>query len=53
MLRARWGEFLIEDPTYHPQLSRDGPYSALAWPPGRVEPRFNRPPEARDLPHGL
>jgi O-antigen biosynthesis protein len=54
MLRARWGEFLIEDPTYHPQLSRDGvPYSALAWPPGRVEPRFNRHPEARDLPRGL
>jgi GT2 family glycosyltransferase len=54
MLRARWGEFLIEDPTYHPQLSRDGvPYSALAWPPGRVEPRFNKLPEARDLPRGL
>jgi GT2 family glycosyltransferase len=54
MLRARWGEFLIKDPTYHPQLSRDGvPYSALAWPPGRVEPRLNKLPEARDLPQGL
>jgi len=54
MLRARWGEFLIEDPSYNPQLSRDGvPYSALAWPPGRVEPRLNRLPEARDLPRGL
>jgi GT2 family glycosyltransferase len=54
MLRARWGEFLIEDPSYHPQLSRDGmPYGALAWPPGRLEPRFNRPPTAHDLPQGL
>jgi GT2 family glycosyltransferase len=54
MLRARWGEFLIEDPTYHPQLSRDGvPYGALAWPPGRREPRFHARPEARDLPLGL
>jgi GT2 family glycosyltransferase len=54
MLRARWGEFLLEDPSYNPQLSRDGvPYSALAWPPGPVEPRLNRLPEARDLPRGL
>jgi hypothetical protein len=54
MLRARWGEFLLEDPSYNPQLSRDGvPYSALAWPPGPVEPRLNRLPEARDLPLGL
>jgi GT2 family glycosyltransferase len=54
MLRARWGECLLEDPTYNPQLSRDGvPYGALAWPPGPLCPRLNEPPQARHLPPGL
>ena len=54
MLRARWGECLLEDPTYNPQLSRDGvPYRALAWPPGPLRPRLNNPPQARHLPPGF
>jgi O-antigen biosynthesis protein len=54
LLRARWGESLSDDPTYNPQLSRDGvPYSGLAWPPGRRLPRYNRPPIAHDLPLGF
>jgi GT2 family glycosyltransferase len=54
MLRARWGKCLLEDPSYNPQLSRDGvPYRALAWPPGPLHPRSNSPPQARDLPPGL
>ena len=54
LLRARWGELLNEDPTYNPQLSRDGvPYSGLAWPPGPRSPRYNHVPAARDLPLGF
>ena len=54
MLRARWGKCLAEDPTYNPQLSRDGvPYGALAWPPGPLRPRFNKLPQGRDLPPGF
>jgi GT2 family glycosyltransferase len=54
VLRARWAQSLIEDPTYNPQLARDGvPYNALAWPPGPREPRFNACPRARDLPPGF
>jgi GT2 family glycosyltransferase len=54
MLRARWGESLLEDKTYSPQLSRDGvPYRALAWPPGPLRPRANAPQKARDLPPGF
>jgi O-antigen biosynthesis protein len=54
LLRARWGESLNDDPTYNPQLSRDGvPYSGLAWPPGPRLPRYNRPPTAHDLPLGF
>jgi hypothetical protein len=54
MLRARWGECLLEDPSYNPQLSRDGvPYGALAWPPGRLAPRLNKSPQARHLPPGF
>ncbi|WP_319797431.1 glycosyltransferase family 2 protein [Nitrobacter sp.] len=54
LLRARWGEALNDDPAYNPQLSRDGiPYSGLAWPPGQRNPRYNRPPIARDLPLGF
>jgi hypothetical protein len=54
LLRARWGEMLNDDPTYNPQLSRDGvPYSGLAWPPGPRNPRYNRPPRRHDLPLGF
>jgi GT2 family glycosyltransferase len=54
LLRARWGEVLNEDPTYNPQLSRDGvPYSGLAWPPGPRAPRYNYVPTARDVPLGF
>jgi GT2 family glycosyltransferase len=54
LLRARWGELLNQDPTYNPQLSRDGvPYSGLAWPPGPRTPRYNCVPAARDLPPGF
>lgn len=54
LLRARWGEWLNEDPTYNPQLSRDGlPYSGLAWPPGPRAPRYNHLKPARDVPLGF
>jgi GT2 family glycosyltransferase len=54
MLRARWGEYLLDDPSYNPQLSRDGvPYRALAWPPGSLCPRLNKLPQARQLLPGL
>lgn len=54
LLRARWGEVLNDDPTYNPQLSRDGiPYSGLAWPPGPRTPRYGYVPAARDVPPGF
>ncbi|WP_456779798.1 glycosyltransferase family 2 protein [Bradyrhizobium sp. USDA 3315] len=54
LLRARWRETLNEDPTYNPQLCRDGvPYSGLACPPGPLKPRYNRSPIAHDLPPGF
>jgi len=54
LLRARWGEWLNEDPAYNPQLSRDGiPYIGLAWPPGPRTPRHNRLAPARDAPLGF
>lgn len=54
LLRARWGEWLNEDPTYNPQLSRDGiPYSGLAWPPGPRNPRYSHLAPARDVPLGF
>lgn len=54
MLRQRWGETLLEDPSYNPQLSRDGvPYRALACPPGSLRPRLNKRPRGRDLPPGF
>ncbi|MEY9278838.1 glycosyltransferase family 2 protein [Bradyrhizobium yuanmingense] len=54
LLRARWGEWLNEDPNYNPQLSRDGiPYSGLAWPPGPRPPRYKHLAQARDVPLGF
>jgi GT2 family glycosyltransferase len=53
-LRAKWGSVLAADPYYSPILSRDGiPYSALAWPPGPLEPRFNELPVPVQLPPGF
>ncbi|MBR0750736.1 glycosyltransferase family 2 protein [Bradyrhizobium jicamae] len=52
--RARWRDALVNDPSYNPQLSRDGlPYGALAWPPGDRSARFNQRPRARHLPPGF
>ena len=53
-LRSRWGPVLAADPYYSPLLARDPiPYSALAWPPGSVEPRINSAPVAIMLPPGF
>jgi O-antigen biosynthesis protein len=53
-LRSKWGSVLAADPYYSPLLSRDPiPYSALAWPPGSVEPRVNLAPVAADVPPGF
>jgi O-antigen biosynthesis protein len=54
LLRARWAETLVDDPSYNPQMSRNGlPYGALAWPPGDRAPRFNARPRSRELPPGF
>lgn len=53
-LRNKWGEHLLEDPYYNPNLSLDAvPFSALAWPPRGRDPRVNRPPSAVELPPGF
>jgi GT2 family glycosyltransferase len=53
-LRAKWGPILAADPYYSPILSRDPiPFSALAWPAGRMEPRVNRPPIPVQIPPGF
>jgi GT2 family glycosyltransferase len=53
-LRSKWGSVVAADPYYSPLLARDPiPYSALAWPPGSVEPRVNRPPIAAEVPPGF
>lgn len=53
-LRNKWGEHLVEDPYYNPNLSLDSvPFSALAWPPRRRLPRLNLPPVAVELPPGF
>ena len=48
-LRARWGEALVEDPYYNPNLNLSThPYSGLAMPPRQTTPRRNiRPVMAR------
>ncbi|UPK33974.1 glycosyltransferase [Bradyrhizobium sp. 186] len=53
-LRNKWGEHLLEDPYYNPNLSLDAvPFSALAWPPrGRIA-RVNLPPSSVELPPGF
>ena len=53
-LRAKWGSVLAADPYYSPMLSRDPiPFSALAWPAERMEPRVNRPPVPIQIPPGF
>lgn len=53
-LRAKWGAVLAADPYYSPILSREPiPFSALAWPPGRIEPRANKRPVAIEVPAGF
>ncbi|MDA9499505.1 hypothetical protein XI05_18975 [Bradyrhizobium sp. CCBAU 11357] len=53
-LRNKWGEHLLEDPYYNPNLSLDAvPFSALAWPPRGWGPRVNHPPSAVELPPGF
>lgn len=54
MLRARWGDGLLNDPYYNPMLSLDPlPFSALAWPPRTMAPRVNDAPVPFDAPSGL
>ena len=53
-LRSKWGAVLAADPYYSPLLARDPtPFSALAWPPGPMEPRVNRPLAAARVPPGF
>ena len=53
-LRAKWGSVLAADPYYSPLLARDPmPFSALAWPPGSMEPRVNGRPIAVTVPAGF
>ncbi|SFI09276.1 glycosyltransferase [Bradyrhizobium sp. Gha] len=53
-LRNKWGEHLLEDPYYNPNLSLDAvPYSALSWPPRTRTPRLNHPPTPVVLPPGF
>ena len=53
LLRLRWGNALIDDPYYSPVLSLDPiPFSALASPVRRMEPRTGRKPVAADVPPG-
>jgi GT2 family glycosyltransferase len=52
-LRDKWGEALIDDPSYSPLLAlSDPPYAALAWPPRSLKPRRRSPPRARRFPPG-
>jgi len=54
VLRARWGEHLLNDPYYNPLLSLDPvPFSALAWPPRAMVPRRNERPAPMDIPSGI
>lgn len=54
MLRAKWGEVLLDDPYYSPLLGLDStPFSALAWPPRSWKPRANLPPIPTVPPIGM
>jgi hypothetical protein len=54
ILRARWGQLLIDDPYYSPVLSLDEvPFSALAWPPRNMRARAQRSVICKDLPPGF
>jgi hypothetical protein len=53
-LRAKWGEYLVDDPYYSPILALDPvPFSALAWPPRSRAPRINLRPVATVVPPGF
>jgi GT2 family glycosyltransferase len=52
-LRARWGEVIADDPYYNPNLSRDIPFSGLAWPPGVRDVRMPALPVRKDVPPGF
>ncbi|MES5487427.1 glycosyltransferase family 2 protein [Bradyrhizobium sp. INPA03-11B] len=54
MLRAKWGEVLLDDPYYSPLLGLDStPFSSLAWPPRSWKPRANLPPQPTAPPIGM
>ncbi|MBR0898213.1 glycosyltransferase family 2 protein [Bradyrhizobium tropiciagri] len=54
MLRAKWGEVLLDDPYYSPLLGLDStPFSSLAWPPRSWKPRANLPPVPAAPPVGM
>jgi O-antigen biosynthesis protein len=54
VLRSRWGQVLIDDPYYSPVLSLDPvPFSALAWPPRKMNARSRRSMPAKDIPPGF
>jgi GT2 family glycosyltransferase len=38
VMKARWGELLIRDPYYNPNLTLDREDYSLAWPPRRPDP---------------
>ncbi|RXH10107.1 glycosyltransferase family 2 protein [Bradyrhizobium guangzhouense] len=51
MLRAKWGDTLLDDPYYNPILGLDStPYSTLAWPPRSFSARANRMRPATPIP---
>jgi len=53
-LRTKWGSALAADPYYSPILSLDPvPFSALAWPARKMEPRTNDPPVPSQIPDGF
>jgi GT2 family glycosyltransferase len=53
-LRLRWGAALVDDPFYSPVLSLDPiPFSALAWPPRKMNPRLADRPRPADAPAGF
>ena len=54
ILRARWGQLLVDDPYYNPVLSLDEvPFSALAWPPRNMQARAQPSVICKDLPPGF